>query len=117
MRRKVLLAGGLILVSGSLLGLAAAGNLSVAMGCCAAFGFGMILFFATAQSVVQLGTADADRGKVMGIWAMMLSAGVPMGSLVFGPAADAVQSVRTVIAIQAGILAVAAGILMFRRVE
>jgi MFS family permease len=116
-RRKVLLAGGLILVSGALLGLSGAGNLAVATGCCAAFGFGMILFFATAQSVVQLGTADADRGKVMGIWAMMLSAGVPMGNLVFGPAADAVQSVRPVIAVQAGILAVAAGILMARRVE
>jgi predicted MFS family arabinose efflux permease len=116
-RQKVLLAGGLILVCGALLGLAAAGSLAVATGCCAAFGYGMILFFATAQSAVQLGTADADRGKVMGIWAMMLSAGVPMGNLVFGPAADAVASVRPVIAVQAGILALAAAILMVRKVK
>ena len=60
----------------------------MAAGCCVLFGFGMILFFATGQTVVQLGIADVDRGKVMGVWAMVLSAGVPIGNLVFGPAAD-----------------------------
>ena len=76
----------------------------------------MILFFATGQTVVQLGTADADRGKVMGVWAMVLSAGVPLGNLVFGPAAD-VFGVPAVIAVQAVTIGVAATLLMMRRVE
>jgi predicted MFS family arabinose efflux permease len=115
-RRKVLLTAGLALVAGALLVLSATHALSVATGCCVVFGFGMILFFATGQSAVQLGTADADRGKVMGIWAMMLSAGVPLGNLVFGPAADK-YGVSNVIAVQAAAVGVATGILMARRVE
>jgi predicted MFS family arabinose efflux permease len=116
-RRKVLLFGGLVLVSWALAGLSVAPPLPVAAVCCALFGYGMIVFFATGQTVVQLGTADADRGKVMGVWAMMLSAGVPLGNLVFGPMADYLKSVPTVIAVQAAMVAVAAGVLLVRRVE
>lgn len=115
-RRKVLLFGGLVLVSWGLAGLSIAPPLPVAAGCCVLFGYGMIMFFATGQTVVQLETADADRGKVMGVWAMMLSAGVPLGNLVFGPTADVVGVTR-VIAVQAAMIAVAAGILVVRRVE
>jgi predicted MFS family arabinose efflux permease len=115
-RRKVLLLGGLVAVCVALAGLVLTTRLTVAIACCVLFGYGMILFFATGQTAVQLGTADADRGKVMGVWAMMLSAGVPLGNLVFGPAADVVGITR-VIAVQAGVMAVAAGVLIARRVE
>ncbi len=114
-RRKVLLGGGLVLVCLALIGLSATRVPWVATGCCGLFGFGMILFFATGQTAIQLGTADADRGKVMGVWAMMLSAGVPLGNLVFGPAADAFD-VPTVLACQAAAIALAAGVLAIRRV-
>jgi predicted MFS family arabinose efflux permease len=116
LRPKALLLGGLILVGVALVGIWATTAIPVAAGCCVLFGFGMILFFATGQSVVQLGTVDANRGKVMGIWAMMLSAGVPLGNLVLGPAAD-VLGVKTVIAIQAAAITIAAGVLMTRRIE
>jgi predicted MFS family arabinose efflux permease len=115
-RRKLLLLGGLLAVTTALTGLALTGSLHVATGCCVLFGFGMILFFATGQTVVQLGIGDADRGKVMGVWAMVLSAGVPIGNLVFGPAADLFTE-SAVIAVQAGIMGVAAGLLMVRRIE
>lgn len=115
-RPKVLLLGGLILVAGALVGIWGTTALPVASVCCVFFGYGMILFFATGQSVVQLGTVDADRGKVMGIWAMMLSAGVPLGNLVLGPAAD-VFGVKVVIVIQSGAIALAAFILATRHVE
>jgi predicted MFS family arabinose efflux permease len=114
-RRKVLLLGGLLAVAVALTGLTVTRSLPAAAGCCVLFGFGMILFFATGQTVVQLGTADADRGKVMGVWAMVLSAGVPLGNLVFGPAAD-VWGVAAVIAVQAGTIGVAAIMLMSNRV-
>jgi predicted MFS family arabinose efflux permease len=116
LRRKVLLLGGLLAVGTALAGMAVTAYFPVAIFCCVVFGYGMIVFFATGQSAVQLGTSDADRGKVMGVWAMMLSAGVPLGNLVFGPAADIV-GVTTVIAIQAGAIALAAAVLVVRRVE
>jgi predicted MFS family arabinose efflux permease len=114
-RPKVLLTGGLFLVGVALGGLWLTTTLTIAAGSCVLFGFGMILFFATGQTVVQIGTLDADRGKVMGIWAMMLSAGVPLGNLVLGPAAD-VYGVKTIIAVQAIAIALATVALMFRRV-
>jgi predicted MFS family arabinose efflux permease len=76
----------------------------------------MILFFATGQTVVQLGTADVDRGKVMGVWAMVLSAGVPLGNLVFGPAAD-LFGVPVMIGVEAGMIGLAAVVLLMREVE
>jgi predicted MFS family arabinose efflux permease len=115
-RRKLLLVTGLVSVAVALSVMSFSRSLPVAAGCCVLFGFGMILFFATGQTVVQLGTADADRGKVMGVWAMMLSAGVPLGNLAFGPAAD-LFTVPPVVAVQAGTIALAAGLLVMRRVE
>jgi predicted MFS family arabinose efflux permease len=115
-RRKVLLLGGLVAVATALTGLTFTRWLPAAAGFCVLFGFGMILFFATGQTLVQLGTADADRGKVMGVWAMVLSAGVPLGNLVFGPAAD-LFGVPAVIGVQAGMIGLAAVVLMMRWVE
>ena len=115
-RRKVLLLGGLVAVATALTGLSAVRSLPLAAACCVLFGFGMILFFATGQTLVQLGTADNDRGKVMGVWAMVLSAGVPLGNLVFGPAAD-LFGVPAVIGVQAGMIGLATAVLMMRRVE
>jgi predicted MFS family arabinose efflux permease len=115
-RRKVLLLGGLLAVASGLTGLARTSSLPIATVCCALFGFGMILFFATGQTLVQLRTPDADRGKVMGVWAMVLSAGVPLGNLVFGPAADEF-GVPIVIAVQAGTIGLAAALLVMRRIE
>jgi MFS family permease len=56
--------------------------------CCVLVGFGLILFLATGQSVVQLGASDRNRGRIMGTWAMVLSGAVPLGSLLVGLAAD-----------------------------
>jgi predicted MFS family arabinose efflux permease len=57
--------------------------------CCAFIGFGLILFLATSQSVFQLSSEEHNRGRVMAIWAMVLSIAVPLGNLLAGPAADA----------------------------
>lgn len=115
-RRRRLLFAGLLLVAGGLVGLCWTTSLLLSSACCFVFGFGMIVFFATGQSAVQLGTANADRGKVMGVWAMMLSAGVPLGNIAFGPAADAF-GVTSVIAVQACFIVAAATWLLFERLE
>ncbi len=115
-RRRRLLFAGLCLVAMALVGMAAASEQIGAMAACILFGYGMIMFFATGQSAVQLSVLNQDRGKVMGVWAMMLSAGVPMGNLVFGPAADAFGLTAVLLA-QAGIVLLAASIILFGRVR
>ncbi len=59
-----------------------------ALACCTLTGAGLILFFATSQAIVQLSSADHNRGRVMGIWSMILSGAHPLGHLTAGPAAD-----------------------------
>jgi MFS family permease len=86
--RRWLIATGAAVLAAALLGLSAAGTLPVAAGCCILAGFGLILFLATSQGVVQLAADDLHRGRVMGIWAMALSGAVPLGNLLAGFAAD-----------------------------
>jgi MFS family permease len=86
--RKWFLVVGVGLASSSLLGLAMARSIPLAVGYCAFLGCGLILFFPTSQSIMQLGSADQVRGRVMGIWSMVLSAAFPLGHLLAGQAAD-----------------------------
>jgi MFS family permease len=87
-RRRWFLAAGVSLAASSLLGLALARSLPLAAGCCALLGCGLILFFPTSQSIMQLSSADHVRGRVMGIWSMVLSAAFPLGHILAGNAAD-----------------------------
>jgi MFS family permease len=86
--RRQLIRAGVGLVTAGLLTLSGARNLPLAMGCCGLIGFGLILFLATSQSIVQLSAGEHNRGRVMAIWAMTQSAAIPLGSLLAGVAAD-----------------------------
>jgi predicted MFS family arabinose efflux permease len=98
---------GVVIVSASLVGLSRAGNLPLAIGCCAVAGFGLIQLLATTQSVVQLSTNEDNRGMIMGIWAMTLSGALPLGNLFAGPAADrwGVPQVLSVLGLSCGVAA------------
>lgn len=87
-RWKRFVAAGVGLVAAALGGLALARLLPLAEICCGLIGFGLILFLATGQSVVQLSAGDHHRGRVMAVWAAVLSGAVPVGTLLAGPAAD-----------------------------
>ncbi|MCE9531578.1 MAG: MFS transporter [Planctomycetes bacterium] len=114
-RQRRLVTFGICCVGAALAGLSMVRDLWLASLCCGLFGFGMILFFATGQALVQLGAQDEHRGKIMGIWAMMLSGGAPLGNLVLGPSAD-VWGVTNMIAIQAIFVGVAVVVIFVRRV-
>jgi predicted MFS family arabinose efflux permease len=105
--RRWFMHSGIGLVSVACVLLASTTALPWALVGCGLFGFGMILFFAIGQSTIQMGIDDVNRGKVMGIWAMVLSAGVPCGNLVFGPAADR-WGVATVLGVEAVLIAAVA---------
>lgn len=87
-RRSWLIGVGVALVCCSLFGLSQATTLLLACADCSVLGFGLVMMLATSQSVVQLGAAGHNRGRIMGIWAVVLSGAVPIGSLIVGPAAD-----------------------------
>ena len=88
LRGRWFLAAGVSLSALALLGLAMVRSLPAAVGCCTVIGCGLILFFPTSQSIMQLSSADHVRGRVMGIWSMVLSAAYPLGHLLAGRAAD-----------------------------
>lgn len=113
-RQKTLLFIGLCTVCLALAGLSQAIELWAAIVCCGLFGYGIILFFATGQGFVQLSTTDEHRGKVMGFWAMMLSGGVPVGNLIFGPLADE-WGVPAVLLVQSGMLGLAVLLIIVKR--
>jgi MFS family permease len=109
--RPLFLVAGAWLSVGALFGLAAAGGLAAALAWCALLGFGLILFFPTCQAVVQLASSDSNRGRIMGIWSMVICGALPLGGLLAGWAADH-WAVRTALGIQAvGCAAAAVGVL------
>src|SRR5207244_1391014 len=87
-RSWAFIAVGVVLVTTALLGLSLAGDILLAVCFSGLIGFGLILFLATSQSVFQLSSEEHNRGRIMAIWAMVLSAAVPLGNFLAGPAAD-----------------------------
>ena len=53
-------------------------------------GFGIILFFSIANSLIQTQSPDHLRGRLMGIWAMVFGGSVPLGSFCVGVIAQRV---------------------------
>ena len=86
--RSQMLGGGVAVVVSGLILLALAGNLLFAVCCSALIGYGLILFLATSQSIMQLSSGDHNRGRVMAVWATIQSGAVPLGSILSGAAAD-----------------------------
>jgi MFS family permease len=86
--RRLFLGLGVACVVAGLGGLAMSRTLYLGMFFSALVGCGLILFLTTAQSTLQLEVSDDQRGRVMGIWAMVWSGAAPVGNLLLGPAAD-----------------------------
>jgi predicted MFS family arabinose efflux permease len=83
--------------------------------CCTVVGCGLILFFATSQAVTQLSSGDHNRGVIMGVWSMVLSAAHPAGTMLAGIAADAI-GLPIVLLIQAlGVACAGAAVVMVLR--
>lgn len=85
-RRGGFLLLGVVAAAAGLTGLGLAESEWAAGACCAAIGFGLILYLSTGQSTLQLAVPDAMRGRVMAWWAITLSASAPLGHLIAGEA-------------------------------
>ncbi len=94
--------------------LSVADSLPLAIAGSGSLGFGLIFYLATGQSTLQLSVADDMRGRVMSLWAMMLSASAPVGHLLAGWAAQTwpIRNVFIALTIGAGMSAIGIGMLV-----
>jgi MFS family permease len=86
--RRPFLVVAVLAATAGLCGLALDGGMAWVTVGCALTGFGLVLFNATSQSVVQLSTDDHNRGRVMGIWSIIICGALPLGNQMAGYAAD-----------------------------
>ena len=105
-RRGALLVGGAALATAGLVGLASSATLPPALLSTATLGYGLVLYLSTGQSALQLDSTAATRGRVMALWAMMLSASAPLGHLAAGFAAQSVPVPHVFAALAVGAAAV-----------
>ena len=80
---RVVLAA-LLAFSASLGAMAAVHTLWPAVACRAVAGFSMIIFFSTCNTTIQLDVPDTMRGRVLGLWALVFGASLPVGHLLYG---------------------------------
>jgi len=79
--------GGVWLFSGALLAVSFTKEFVPAFVLLFVGGFGMLLFFATSNTVLQTIVPDEMRGRVMGVWSFVFGAMIPLGSLEAGTVA------------------------------
>ncbi len=60
------------------------------LACLAVGGWGMLLCFATTNSLIQTSVSDTMRGRVMGIWALVFGGLMPLGGLESGLVSQAI---------------------------
>jgi MFS family permease len=115
-RARLFVVIGSVLSAAAVAGMPFATHLIPAAGCAAVFGFGMILYLSTGQSVLQLSTPDHARGRVMALWPMTLSGGAVFGHLLSGWAARhfPVQQVMGGMAVGVGVTALVVTLLAVR---
>jgi MFS family permease len=82
--QRLLVFGGLGLFSLMLLLLAVTRNYYLALAFLAIAGWGMLLYFSTTNTLIQISVADGMRGRVMGIWALVFGGMMPVGGLEAG---------------------------------
>jgi MFS family permease len=105
--RRVLVFGGLWIFSAMLFLLALTDNFYVALVLLGIGGWGMLLFFSTTNTLLQMSASDEMRGRVMGIWALVFGGMMPIGGLEAGSLSHWL-GVRWTVAIGAVVCALAA---------
>jgi MFS family permease len=86
-------------------------RLWTAAACLLGAGFGAVVFYASAQTIIQLAAPDHLRGRIMGVWMIVFSGSVPLGALWTGRAAVRF-GVDTIMAISAGLCVIVGLVLL-----
>ena len=83
-RPRVMILGGLWVFSAMLASLAVVRWYPLVLACMVVGGWGMLLYFATTNTLIQTSVSDAMRGRVMGIWALVFGGMMPVGGIESG---------------------------------
>jgi MFS family permease len=108
--RWLVLAAGILSCAVGLAGLGWTSSLWVAAGCCWLVGLGLILFFATGQTIMQMRSSGENRGLVMGVWLTVQAVVNPVGNLAAGRLADLLGERPILLGQAAGVLLVAVAV-------
>ena len=95
-RPRLMILGGLWLFSATLLLLALVRWYPLVLACMVMGGWGMLLYFATTNTLIQTSVSDAMRGRVMGIWALVFGGMMPVGGVESGLLSQAVGVPSTI---------------------
>ncbi len=85
-------------------GLALAPPFPLALGCSALFGFGMILYLSTGQTILQLSVPGPLRGRVLALWPMALTGTSMFGHLYLGDLARRIPVTSLLLSMGTGLL-------------
>lgn len=111
LRPRLMIFGGLWLFSAMLVLLAFVRWFPLVLACLAVGGWGMLLYFATTNTLIQTSVSDEMRGRVMGIWALVFGGMMPVGGLESGLLSQAVGVPWTIAA--GALVCVIAGLVMW----
>ena len=111
LRPRLMIFGGLWVFSAMLVLLAFVRWYPLVLLCLVVGGWGMLLYFATTNTLIQTSVSDAMRGRVIGIWALVFGGMTPLGGLESGWLSHAVGVPWTVAT--GAIICAAAGLLMW----
>ena len=89
-RPRLMILGGLWVFSAMLLLFAVVRWYPLVLACLAVGGWGMLLYMATTNTLIQSRVSDDMRGRVMGIWALVFGGMMPVGALESGLLSQAV---------------------------
>jgi MFS family permease len=111
-RPQRMIFGGLWVFTAMLVLLAVVRWFPLVLVCLAVGGWGMLLCFSTTNTMVQTSVSDAMRGRVMGVWALVLGGTIPLGGLESGWLSQAVGVPWTIAA--GALICAGAGLLTWR---
>jgi predicted MFS family arabinose efflux permease len=114
-RPRFMILGGLWLFSAMLALLAVVRWYPAVLVCMTVGGWGMLLYFATTNTLIQTSVSDEMRGRVMGIWALVFGGMMPIGGLESGLLSHTVGVPRTIAA--GALICAAAGVVTWLSVR
>lgn len=86
-KRRLLFTGALVFCV-ALTGFSFASEFTAGLFLLAVIGTGLIMFFVTANTLIQSVVPDEFRGRVMGVWGLVFGGTMPLGSLLAGAGAE-----------------------------
>jgi MFS family permease len=84
LRPRLMIFGGLWLFSAMLALLAVVRWYPLVLACLLVGGWGMLIYFSTTNTLIQISVSDAMRGRVMGIWTLVFGGMMPVGGIESG---------------------------------